>query len=151
MAMPFQLAASNSITPGGIRTLSPVGSKTRSKRPRPSWAGSSLPVGGLAAVSSRSGAACPARGLGREDSSWVSPPSERLRSVNLVATKHGRFELLRPEDVLCSFVLGYLKAEFDAPTSRTPGQACRGLAHHNGGEQRATLLKRGEDTSSSIL
>ena len=52
MAMPFQLAASNSITPGGTRTLRPAGSKHRSKRPRPSWTGSPA-----------SAAAAPARGV----------------------------------------------------------------------------------------
>ena len=49
MAMPFQLAASKSVTPGGTRTLVPAGSKYRSTRAGAAAAGSPaavLPVNG---------------------------------------------------------------------------------------------------------
>ena len=44
IAIPFQLAASNSITPGGTLTLRPAGSKTRSNRPIWPCGDASLPM-----------------------------------------------------------------------------------------------------------
>ena len=44
MAMPFQLAASKSVTPGGTRTLVRAGSKYRSTRAGPAAAGSRAAV-----------------------------------------------------------------------------------------------------------